>query len=169
MAWIHSHVRSVACNFSSVDLHTQLSYSKIYNDILGLVVEIKENGQLGQHDFFEMSRQGQRLVEKCSKRKDCNSRQQHESCKNPHFYQSAKSKVMLSEELSLHVRNFMSATPEPYEESVIDQTGEQVPMHKMDESSDKEIYETDDEDFYFPKQKKQKLQNQPNFLLQSKA
>ena len=160
MAWIHSHVRSVACNFSSVDLHTQLSYSKIYNDILGLVVEIKENCQLGQHDFFEMSRQGIRLVGKCSMKKDCNSRKQHESCNNPRFYQSAKMKVIFSEELSLHVRSFMSAT-EQYEQSDTDQTGDQVPMYQMDESSNEEPYETDDEDFYFPNQKKQKIQNQP--------
>ena len=160
MAWIHSHVRSVPCNFSSVDLHTQLSYSKIYDGILGLVVEIKENGKLGQHDFFEMSRQGKRLVEKCSKKKDCDSRKQHQSCNNPGFYQSAKNKVMFSEELSLDVRNFISTT-EQYEESDIDQTGEQVPMYQMEESSDEEVYETDDEDFYFPNPKKQKLQNQP--------
>ena len=160
MAWIHSHVGSVACNFSSVDLHTQLSYSKIYDDILGLVVEIQENGQLGQHDFFEMSRQGKRLVEKCSKKKDCDSRKQHQSCNNPGFYQSAKNKVIFSEELSLDVKNFMS-TIERYEEPDIDQTGEQVPMYQMEESSDEEVYETDDEDFYFPNPKKQKLQNQP--------
>ena len=157
MAWIHSHVRSVACNFSSVDLHTQLSYSKIYDDILGLVVEIKENGQLGQHDFFEMSRQGKRLVEKCSKKKDCDSRKQHQSCNNPGFYQSAKNKVLFSEELPLYVRNFI----ESYEESDIDQNGKQVPMHQMYQSSDEEAYETDDEDFYFTNQKKQKLQNKP--------
>ena len=106
-------------------------------------MEIKENGQLGQHDFFEMSRQGQRLVEKCSKRKDCNSRQQHESCKNPHFYQSAKSKVMLSEELSLHVRNFMSVTTgEAADEMYIDKLEEQQPL-EIDESSDDEINEED--------------------------
>ena len=66
IAWIHSHVGSVKCNFSSVDLHTQHTYSKLHNGILGMVVEIHEDGSLGEHDFYEMSRQGKRFVENCS-------------------------------------------------------------------------------------------------------
>ena len=61
LAWIHSHVQSVKCNFSSVDVHTQHTFAKIHDGILGLVIELKENGNLGQYDFFEMSLQGKRL------------------------------------------------------------------------------------------------------------
>jgi hypothetical protein len=107
IAWIHSHVGLVECNFSSVDLHTQLSYSTIYDGILGLVLKIQENGQLGQYDFFELSRSGTRHVGNCSKKVDCNSRVQHLSCSKKSFYQSALARVMLREDFSLKVSNFM--------------------------------------------------------------
>ena len=89
LAWIHSHVQSVPCNFSSVDVHTQHSFAKIHDGILGLVVELNENGQIGQYDFYEMSLQGEELVETCSKKKNCNTREQHQSCNNHSIYQSA--------------------------------------------------------------------------------
>ena len=95
------------CSFSSEDLHTQLSLSKSYDGILGLVLEIQENGQLGQHDFFELSRSGKRHVQNCSKKVDCKSRVQHSSCDNSTYYQSAKTRVVLHEDFSLEVRNFM--------------------------------------------------------------
>ena len=60
-----------------MDLHTQLSLSKIHDGILGLVLEIQENGQLGQYDFFELSRSGRKHVENWSKKVDCKSRVQH--------------------------------------------------------------------------------------------
>ena len=107
IAWIHSHVGSVECNFSSVDLHTQLSHSKIYDGILGLVLEILENGQLGRYDFFELSRSGKRHVQNCSRKVNCNSRVPHVSCDNSTYYQSAKTKVVLHKDSSLEVRNFM--------------------------------------------------------------
>ena len=107
IAWIHSHVGLVECNFSSVDLHAQLSYSKIYDGILGLVLKIEENGQLGQYDFFELSRSGKRHVQNCSKKVDCSSRVQHSSCNNSTYYQSAMTKVMLHNEFSLKVKKIM--------------------------------------------------------------
>ena len=56
----------------------------------------------------------------------------------------------------------MPVMTDPHEESDIDQNEVQVPMYQTDdESSDEEFYETDDEDFYYPSQKKQKLENQP--------
>ena len=44
MAWIHSHVRGSECGFSSIDVHTQYAFSRIYNGILGMVVEIDKAG-----------------------------------------------------------------------------------------------------------------------------
>ena len=112
LAWIHSHVQSVPCNFSSVDVHTQHSFAKVYDGILGLVIELKENGQLGQHDFFEMSQQGAKLVENCSRKKNCNTREQHQSCNNPSIYKSAIEKVMFHNDTLLEVRNFMRGSIE---------------------------------------------------------
>ena len=107
LAWIHSHVGGVPCNFSSVDLHTQHSYSKIHEGILGMVLEINNSSQLVSHDFFELSNGGKLFVEQCSRRPNCNSRSQHETCNNASFYQSATNKVIFCSEFSLTVQNFM--------------------------------------------------------------
>ena len=112
LAWIHSHVQSVPCNFSSVDVHTQHILSKIHDEILGLVVELKDNGELGHYDFFELSRQGARVVENCSRKKNCNTREQHQSCNNPRIYKSAIEKIMLHDDTLLEVRNFMGGAIE---------------------------------------------------------
>ena len=108
MAWIHSHVRVVKCNFSSVDVHTQHSYDKFHKGVLGLVLEIQENGLLSNHDFFELTKNGRKIVEACSRTPGCNSKLQHESCHNTTFYQSATTKVMFCNDLSLDVKNFLS-------------------------------------------------------------
>ena len=42
--------------FSSIDNHTQYAYSKLHSGVLGLVIEIKPNGERGNADFFEMSK-----------------------------------------------------------------------------------------------------------------
>ena len=55
VSWIHSHVRGAECYFSSIDCHTQHTYEKVHNGVLGLVVEIMENCQKGVHHFFEMT------------------------------------------------------------------------------------------------------------------
>ena len=106
LTWINSHVQSVPCNFSSVDVHTQHTFAKVHDDILGLVVEIRENGQLGQYDFFEMSRQGSRIVEACSRKKNCNTREQHQSCNNVRIYKSALDKIIFHDDTLLEVRDF---------------------------------------------------------------
>ena len=66
LAWIHSHVRGAECCFSSIDCHTQHSYSKIHKGVLGLVIEIGHDGQKGVHEFYEMSYYGKQIVEICS-------------------------------------------------------------------------------------------------------
>ena len=112
IAWIHSHVGGVKCNFSSVDLHTHHSYNKIHDGILGLVLEIHENGELITHDFFVLSRIGKKNLEQCSRQKECNSRLQHESCNNPRFYQSANDCIILNDDFALEIKNFMPSTIE---------------------------------------------------------
>ena len=41
--WIHSHVQGTKCGFSSIDIHCQYAYERLFQDILGCVFEI--NGQ----------------------------------------------------------------------------------------------------------------------------
>ena len=64
VAWIHTHVSNVKCGFSSIDSHTQYTYSKIHDEVLGLVIEVNNN-KIGQYDFFEITRQGKRFLEMC--------------------------------------------------------------------------------------------------------
>ena len=66
IAWIHSHVRGSDCGFSSIDNHTQHSFSKLHKGVLGLVIEIKKNDQRGPHDFFELTKIGRKTIEICS-------------------------------------------------------------------------------------------------------
>ena len=106
--WIHSHVRGSECGFSSIDNHTQHSFSKLHKGVLGLVIEIKKNGQRGLYDFFELTKIGKKTIELCSRQKNCTSTEQHDSCNGLGFYQSAKNKVIFDPSFSLQVRNFMS-------------------------------------------------------------
>ena len=107
IAWIHSHVRGAECCFSSIDNHTQYAYSKVHNAVLGLVIEIDLNGKKGVEDFFEMSKSGKAAIETCSRKKDCITNQQHDSCSDRMFYQSAAHKVIFDDFFSVNVKNFM--------------------------------------------------------------
>ena len=158
IAWIHSHVGSVECNFSSVDLHTQFCHSKIYDGILGLVLEIQEDGQYGQYDFFELSRIGKRRVESCSKRADCNSRVQHQSCNNRTYYQSAKTKVILHNDFSLKIRNFMGTAMylQSQKESISDCDDEDFELSK-------ECKNFEDKNFQSKKRKLSNNESQDDF------
>ena len=107
MSWIHSHVGGAECFFSSVDVHTQHTLAKFHEAVIGMVIQLDENDKIVHHDFYEMSRQGLRHVENCSKKRNCNSRQQHDSCYNTNLYKTASHKVMLHDDVGLKVQNFM--------------------------------------------------------------
>ena len=128
MSWIHSHVQGVKCNFSSVDLHTQHTFAKVYENILGLVVELTEAGQVEKYDFFEMSIEGKLSIEKCSRKKNCQPRLQHESCKNDSYYKSSIENVIFHDDTSLDCRNFMNGRIEASNQSFAS------PMHLVDSS-----------------------------------
>ena len=108
IAWIHSHVRGAKCNFSSIDNHTQYAYSKVHKGVLGLVIEIQSNGMRGVYDFFELTRIGKQTIQKCSKKPDCITTAQHESCSGKNIYQSASDQVCFDDFYTLNVSNFMS-------------------------------------------------------------
>ena len=107
MSWIHSHVGGAECFFSSVDVHTQHTLAKFHEAVIGMVIQLNENDEIVHHDFYEMSRQGLRHVENCSKKRNCNSQQQHDSCCNTNLYKTARGKVMLHDDVGLRVQNFM--------------------------------------------------------------
>ena len=108
ICWIHSHVGGIKCGFSSIDVHTQHTLSKIHDEVLGMVIELNEGGQIANHDFYEISREGSRCVESCSRKKGCNAREQHDSCYNVNFYKSVRDKVLLHDDVELKIQNFMS-------------------------------------------------------------
>lgn len=107
ISWIHSHVGGSECCFSSIDNHTQHTYSKVHKGVLGLVVEIKHNGKKGAYDFFELTSFGKQKIEKCSRQPNVITTQQHESCMGREFYQSARKKVLFDAFYSIEVANFM--------------------------------------------------------------
>ena len=107
ISWIHSHVGGSECCFSSIDNHTQHSYHKFHKGVLGLVVEIKQNGKKGVYDFFELSSLGKKEIEKCSRQKNCITTEQHESCMGREFYQSAMAKILFDDFYTIEVANFM--------------------------------------------------------------
>lgn len=107
ISWIHSHVGGSECSFSSIDNHTQHLLNKEHKGVLGLVVEIKQNGKKGVHDFFELTSFGKKEIQNCSRQKNCITTKQHESCMGRNFYQSAMSKVIFDDFYSIKVDNFM--------------------------------------------------------------
>ena len=129
ISWIHSHVGGSECCFSSIDIHTQHIYNKVHKGVLGLVVEIKQNGKKGAYDFFELSSFGKKEVDKCSRQKNCVTTEQHESCMGRELYQSAMKKVLFDDFYSIEVSNFIlkigieSHLPDT-EASLIDSDGE---------------------------------------------
>jgi hypothetical protein len=108
IAWIHSHVRGAECSFSSIDNHTQHAYSKLHSGVLGLVIEILPDGKRGVYDFFELSRFGKQIIERCNRSKHCITTVQHDSCMGKKFYQSAMGKVSFDDFYTLNVSNFIS-------------------------------------------------------------
>ena len=85
-AWIHSHVQGVECCFSSVDVHTQFTLSKTFNDILGLVFELDKDGDPKKHDFYGLTRRGFTKVNECRKP----GLNFHDECTEKSYYTSQK-------------------------------------------------------------------------------
>ena len=106
IAWIHSHVRGAMCGFSSIDVHTQFAYSRMYEGTIGIVVEINDAGVCQNFDFFNLTRYGQEKVELCSRIRNSSSIQ-HELCSDADFFQSVKGETLLASELKLESFNFM--------------------------------------------------------------
>ena len=74
------------CCFSSVDVHTHLTLSKTFDDILGLVFELDKDGDPKNHDFYGLTRKGVLNVRKCNKR----SFEFHDECAQKSYYTSQK-------------------------------------------------------------------------------
>ena len=89
VAWIHTHVNGNECFFSSIDVHTQFAYEKIFPDVLGCVVELHKY-KVANVEFYQLTEQGDSKVAKCREKGH------HESCSNPAYYQSSKLEVDLS-------------------------------------------------------------------------
>ena len=84
--WVHSHVEGAECGFSSIDLHTQFAYSRLYPDLLGLVYEIDTNGILKKSDFYGLTRQGNLKLRDCKQAGTVF----HDECWKKSFYTSKK-------------------------------------------------------------------------------
>ena len=76
ISWIHSHVRGASCQFSSIDVHSQFSMSRLYDGITGIVIKISSNGTCDTFDAFTLTSVGQKKIQQCKE----DSRHQHASC-----------------------------------------------------------------------------------------
>ena len=79
-AWIHSHVEGNSCFLSSVDLHNQFVYEKLFPHILAIVVEIGKT-QVKDVKFYQLSEEGVTKVDDCNLNNNTPSIL-HESCAN---------------------------------------------------------------------------------------
>ena len=81
IAWIHVGGNQV----SSVDLHTQKTWSNDFPDILGLSLEVNEDRVMPEKfDFYALTRQGNQKLMQCKQTKD----QIHVQCQKKSFYKS---------------------------------------------------------------------------------
>ena len=57
VAWIHSHVRGVGCNLSSIDVHTHYFFSEICGmaGLLAMVFQVTNEDQVKSYDAFTLS------------------------------------------------------------------------------------------------------------------
>ena len=101
----------------------------MHKGVLGLVIEIQSNGVKGVYDFFELTRIGNQIIERCSRNPNCITTAQHESCVGKKIYQSAKDKVSLDDFYTLNVSNFMSKAIETFFNQP---TGEGLSVNQMD-------------------------------------
>ena len=132
-------MRGAECGFSSIDNHKQYAYSKIFPEVLGLVIEINEEGQKVEHHFFEMSKIGRRAISCCSRQANCTTREQHDSCGGKENYQIADHKVLFDDFYSINVSNFIASN------NVSDIVSE-VPMQTEDSFEHESIETKQDED-----------------------
>ena len=95
-AWVHSHVEGVECCFSSVDLHTQFTWSQVFPDILGLVFEIDQDGLPAEYDFYGLTTQGITELRKCRKP----GSDGHVECDKKSYYTS---KLHLIDPIDIHL------------------------------------------------------------------
>ena len=111
IAWIHSHVRGAYCGLSSIDVHTQFAYRKLYPHCVSLVVEIDDYCQYVTHDFYELSAKGVENVEICGKTRNL-SHIQHEDCSEEDFFHSILKNVQVTEEKNVQVFDFTKKSQE---------------------------------------------------------
>ena len=57
VAWIHSHVRGVGCNLSSIDVHTHYFFSEICGmaGLLAMVFQVTDEDKVKTYDAFTLN------------------------------------------------------------------------------------------------------------------
>ena len=92
IAWVHSKFEGN--EITSFDLHNQMTWSSMFPDILGLVIQLNEDGtKIGTFDFYALTMKGKRILSKCEKPKN----QLHDECSNKALYKSCMDYVRFSD------------------------------------------------------------------------
>ena len=105
VSWIHTHVASAPCGFSSIDMHTQYILEDI--GMFGTVFEINKKNVCENFDFYTLTEEGFNVVRAC--REPANI--QHISCYNLDFFCSIMPQVSIVDSLPLQISNFSAITP----------------------------------------------------------
>lgn len=95
VTWIHSHVRGFEVGFSSIDMHTQYSLHTMYPEVVGHVVEIREDGTF-RDDYFVLTQCGMEAVRHCSSMYNLSS-EQHSGCSNRDYFRSYRYSIELTD------------------------------------------------------------------------
>ena len=83
VAWIHSKFQGNEIN--SIDLHTQMAWSTMFPNILGLVVKLNEDGsKIWSFDLYALTMKGKRQLSKCKK----SEQEVHDECRSTALYKS---------------------------------------------------------------------------------
>ena len=93
VAWVHSHVGKNKYCHHCIDIHTHHSWSKIYPDILGLVLQMDKEGSMKKNEFIGLTKNGKLKLEKC----DVDGSRHHIDCDRELIYVSYKKYVQFTD------------------------------------------------------------------------
>ena len=92
IAWVHSKIEGDEIN--SYDLHSQNTWSSVFPDMLGLVIQLNEDGtKVATFDFYALTMKGKRKLSQCEKPQN----ELHHECNNKALYKSCMDYVRFTD------------------------------------------------------------------------
>ena len=96
LAWLHTHVSGNQCNFlSSLDVHNHKALESTFDQILTIVVEITNRGEL-KHQAYDLTQMGRTRASRCRQHGF------HSACARKDFYHKVNCHITFKEPLKVH-------------------------------------------------------------------